>query len=450
MEKRILAAFIALLLFVVACKKDDDGEELVCDSTDTQLNNILNGLQGGKAALTLPASNDFQNIPQDPQNPLTSQKVALGKMLFHETGISTIPKMNAGERTYSCASCHHAPAGFQAGIAQGIGEGGSGYGTHGGGRVNDQNWPVDSLDVQPIRTPTTLNVAYQKVLLWNGQFGGTGPNVGTESQWTVGSPKEANNLGYEGAEIQAIAGLKVHRLEIDQGFFTANGYASLFQQAFPGLSGTNLYTSENAGLAVAAYERTLLPNEAPFQRWLQGESDAMTESQKQGAMVFFNKGNCVSCHNGPALNSMEFHAIGMKDLDGPGFYGTTGAAADATNKGRGGFTGVSSEEYQFKVPQLYNLSDSPFYGHGGNFTSIKAVIDYKNAAQSENSNVPATQLATGFQPLNLSDSEVTALVDFLENALHDPNLNRYVPDNLPSGNCFPNADAQSKIDLNCP
>lgn len=79
---------------------------------------------------------------------------------------------------------------------------------------------------------------------------------------------------------------------------------------------------------------------------------------------------------------MEFHAIGMKD------YPTSGnalihnvKAGSAEFKGRGGFTGKSEDMYKFKVPQLYNLSDSPFYGHGSSLTNIEAVLKYKNLAK---------------------------------------------------------------------
>ena len=445
--KTKLLLFLLVAVIVAACSKDDDDEPVA--TSDETLNKLLNGLPGGKSSFILPLSNDLPSIPQDPNNPLTAQKIELGRLLFHETGLGSTPKLSVGMSTYSCASCHHAGAGFQAGIQQGIGEGGMGFGVAGEGRVNDPNWPIDSLDVQPIRTPSALNVAFQQAVLWNGQFGAVGPNVGTEANWTPGTPKEVNNLGYEGAETQAIAGLKVHRMMVSEPLITSLGYKPMFDQVFGSFPTSDRYTNETAGLAIAAYERSITATEAPFQQWLQGETGAMTEAQKQGAIIFFGSGGCASCHNGPALNSMEFHGLGMNDLDGPGVYGTTGASADEANRGRGGFTGNSSDDYKFKVPQLYNLKDSPFMGHGGNFNSVLEVVQYKNAGQAENSNVPSSQIAAEFTPLNLTDAEVASLVDFIENALFDPNLDRYVPGSVYSGNCIPNADAQSMTDLGC-
>jgi cytochrome c peroxidase len=105
--------------------------------------------------------------------------------------------------------------------------------------------------------------------------------------------------------------------------------------------------------------------------------------------------------------------------------------------------------YKFKVPQLYNLKDSPFYGHGGTLRSIREVITYKNEAVPQKTTVPAAQLAEDFVPLGLTDQEIDALVAFIENALYDPNLDRYVPETLPTGQCFPNADPMSQEDLGC-
>jgi cytochrome c peroxidase len=120
---------------------------------------------------------------------------------------------------------------------------------------------------------------------------------------------------------------------------------------------------------------------------------------------------------------------------------------DGAHKGRGGFTKKAEDMYKFKVPQLYNLKDSPFYGHGASFSSIREVVEYKNNGIKENMNVADEQLSPEFKPLNLSEEEISQITIFLENALRDPELHRYVPKSLPSGLGFPNNDQQSRIDL---
>lgn len=449
MHKTLIAALAVLLTFS-SCKKDDPVEE--APSIDQELTETLEDISrsGGLAFFQMPAADDYDQIPQDPANPLTEVKVELGKLLYHETGIARNPRDMAGLGTYSCASCHFASAGFQAGRHQGIGEGGQGFGFNGESRDKSEAYNVLNVDVQPIRSPTTLNSAYQIAMLWNGQFGAKGINANTEYAWTAGTPKAVNHLGFHGVETQAIAGLSVHRqLEDTSDVSDLANYKALFDAAFPERPENERYNRVAAGLAIAAYERTLLANEAPFQRWLRGDMDAMNALEKEGALVFFGKGQCGNCHTGPALNSMEFHGIGLGDLmDCPEEVLLTSVNAPE-HLGRGGFTNRAEDMYKFKVPQLYNLKDSPFYGHGGTLRSIREVITYKNEAVPQKTTVPAAQLAEDFVPLGLTDQEIDALVAFIENALYDPNLDRYVPETLPTGQCFPNADPMSQEDLGC-
>lgn len=425
------------------CKDD---EQLFTDSLEEELQMLIQQSHpDGKSAFILPASNDFSNIPQDPNNPINDVKVLLGKQLFHETGIGLNPMVESAEGTFSCASCHFAEAGFQANRFQGIGEGGEGFFLRGPGSSH----AINQLDVQPIRTPTAMNGAYQDVMLWNGQFGGTGTNAGTEANWTPDTPKENNNLGFQGLETQAIAGLGVHRLVIDQDFLEANNYIDLFEAAYPDLPAEEKVTTVTAALAIAAYERTLLANQSPWQRYLRGQEGILSDEEKMGAIVFFGKGDCVSCHNGPSLASMSFHAIGMNDLDQlpEETFGTM--PENVENRGRAGFTGNDEDLYKFKTPQLYNLTDSPFYGHGSSFNSIRDVVVYKNTGIAENGRVPSDRLSPEFQPLNLSAEEIDHLTLFLERSLHDDNLLRYAPQALLSGNCFPNSDDASRLDREC-
>lgn len=442
---------LSLVLTWTSCQKDI--QETEDANTDGLLQKTLaDAAPGNKGSehFRLPDEGEFFRIPQDPGNPLNAYKIALGKLLFHETALGLNPRMKDQGQTFSCASCHHADAGFQAGIAQGIGEGGWGFGRHGEMRLLNPACPIDSADVQAIRSPSALNVAFQELMLWNGQFGATGQNKGTDSRWTAGTPKETNKLGYMGVETQAIAGQNVHRMKADPNMLKAYPeYQRLFDRAFPELPAAQRISRVTVGLAIAAYERTLLANQAPFQKWLRGSATAMTEQQKIGAVLFFGKAGCANCHNGPALNSMEFHAYGMDNLEN----GKYGAIQVSENKpehlGRGGFTGNPDDNYKFKVPQLYNLKQAHFLGHGSSFQSVRQVVEYKNNGVAQNRKVPASQLSAQFKPLGLSASEVEALTDFIENALYDPSLDRYVPKTLPSGMCFPNNDMASRRDKGC-
>jgi len=426
---------------------------------DTELDEILLVVSGGdgRSFFMLPSSNQFEAIPQDPKNQLTRHKARLGELLYHETALGVMNVRPEGRETYACASCHFAEAGFMANLPQGMGEGGWGFGVVGEARGFQPQYDSnpDMPDCQPIRTPTVLNSAYQELMLWNGQFGGIGDNLGTEDKWTAGTPLESNFLGMHGVETQAHGGLMAHRMkdvELSRIHSIAR-YRTMFRLAFPG--DPTPINRLNVALAIAAYERTVLANDAPFQDWLRGKKNAMTQAGKRGAILFFGKAGCVSCHTGPALNSMTFYALGMNDLDGAWDMARVnldpfgGTVPDATRKGRGGFTGRAEDEYKFKTPQLYNLVDSPFYGHGASFATVREVVEYKNAAIAQNAIVPTGQLASQFQELALSPREMVDLVAFLENALYDPRLLRYVPNKLPSGNCLPVNDEQARLDLGC-
>lgn len=436
-----------LSMMLISCSDDDPME--IESGLDQELTDAINTApnSSGVSSFILPERNDFNSIPQDPRNNLTPTKILLGQLLFHETAFATGGEFPELAGTYSCASCHHVAAGFQAGVGQGIGEGGRGFGIRGETRHHDVSFAEAMIDVQPLRTPSAMNIAYQTNILWNGQFGATALNTGTESLWPEGTPIAVNKLGYEGTEIQAIAGYGVHRHKFDAASIEANGYKNLFDAAFSDVPEADRYDVEFAGLAVAAYERTILSNRAPFQNWLRGNRNAMTEAEKRGAILFFGKGQCSSCHNGPSLAAMEFHAIGMNDFnpDEVSNY----VIGDASSKGRGSFTKNANDDFKFKVPQLYNLTDSPFYGHGASFNTVRDVVEYKNLAIAQNSGVPASQLSSRFVPLNLTPEEITDLVTFIENGLYDPDLFRYVPDRVLSGACFPNNDEQSRTDLGC-
>lgn len=452
MKKQYLYYSIALCsILFQSCQDEADiiGENTAQpNELDVQLEEALLNASGGVGKEHYLFPTDLAGIPQDPRNPLTAAKVALGKLLYHETGMATNPKLEEGRFSYSCASCHHAQGGFQACLPQGISEGGRGFGLHGEGRFPNPNYSVTQLDIQPIRTPSALNIAYQTNILWNGQFGGTHLNEGTEASWAAGSPKVWNHLGYEGTETQAIAGIIVHRLGMTESLFQGTEYKDLYHAAFGNLDADTLMSNVYTGLAIAAYERTLLATEAPFQKWLSGNVSALSNKEKEGAILFFGKAECFNCHNGPALNSMDFYALGMSKLDGTGVY-LSDPDHEAANLGRGGFTNVEEDNYKFKVPQLYNLIQSKFYGHGGNFHSVEDVVRYKNKAVSENAQVPASQLAAGFHPLNLSNSEIDVITAFIEYGLYDRNLTRYVPASIPSGFCFPNNDSKAAHELGC-
>ena len=442
--KKVLLGAIGFILLLQSCSSDELQNPL-----DVELEKSIKKTSptGHLDHFILPDPTDYNSIPQEPDNPLTDLKVELGKMLFYETGLALDPKYPQSKSTYSCSSCHIPEAGFMPGRAQGIADGGAGFGLNGEGRSKYFFYNDDEPDVQGTRALNVMNVAFTPNTTWSGQFGGNDNNAGTQDVWE--GLTEVNHLGLLGLESQNIEVLSLHRMIINKGVVDSLGYKPYFDAVFGSYPEENRYTTLTTSFALSAYLRTLISNEAPFQRWLKGEKSALSDQEKNGAILFFGKAGCYKCHNGKPLNNpSQFLAVGVNDLYETGLAINTDID-DKRNLGRGGFTKKQEDFYKFKVPQLYNMSETPFFFHGSSKRSLHDVVEYFNKAEPENARVPANQIAPQFRPLNLTEDEINNLVLFLDKSLHDHNMRRYVPEKVLSGNCFPNNDQQSKSDLGC-
>lgn len=443
---RIRFLLIALTtLSVFGCVRDEAVSNLDADLERTLLrlseNNSLDDYR-------LPNEKALAAIPAGVGNPLTPEKVELGKMLFFETALGRDALQDNMNRTFSCASCHVPEAAFTAGSTQGIADGGVGFGNFGSGRRMADNYEEHEIDAQGARPLSMLGVAYVTNSMWAGRFGAHGANAEVEEVWGVHDPAtEVNHLGLDGLEAQNIEGTIVHRMSTDEYLLDTLGYRRLFDRAFPDFVGDARYGRVAMSFALSAYLRTLLPTKAPWQEWLNGDSDALTDQQKRGAQVFFGKGGCYRCHNGPALNGNTFHAIGVNDLSDIG--GLRTSTDDPRNLGRGDFTRREEDMYKFKVPQVYNVKDMPFYFHGSSYSNLRDVVEYFNQGIPENNRVDPRNISEFFHPLNLTDQEVDDLTEFLAEGLYDPDLKRYAPDAVLSGNCMPNNDSASRADIGC-
>ncbi|MBK8242664.1 MAG: hypothetical protein IPK88_04500 [Saprospiraceae bacterium] len=448
MKKVYLIILVCSIAYFLACK--EDVTELTIDS-NLESAIIKHSKTGSLSDYIMPSSIDYKSLPnQDPNNPVTAEKVALGKLLFFETGLAQDAKQSVSLNTYSCSSCHVPEKSFTAGRFQGIADGGVGFGFLGEGRSKNVNYQGSEVDAQGARPLPTINLTYVRNALWSGAFGARGMNVGTESAWgIVDSLTSINHKGFEGLEANNTRALFVHRQVINKDLMTKLGLKDKFDSAFPDVPESERYVPQMASNAIAAYFRTVLTNEAPFQEWLKGNKKAMTLQQKRGAELFFGKAACINCHNSPSFNNQRFAAVGVKNLFQSGHEIFRTDVNDARNKGRGGFTLRDEDLYKFKVPQLYNLKGIGFYFHGASKNSLREVIEYFNEAKGENPDVPAERLDPQFKPLNLTNTEIDDLLEFLENGLYDDNLVRYKPYFTQSGFCFPNNDPQSKKDMGC-
>jgi cytochrome c peroxidase len=450
MNSRLFPALgLCALLIIMSCQQDSEIAEDIPASLDKQLMDALISASpnGRFFHFILADENKLEFLPnQEAANPITKEKVRLGKFLFFDTGLAQDAIDSSCYETYSCATCHIPESGFLPGRKQGIADGAHGFGYRGSVREQLNFYSEADLDAQGVRPLSVLNVAYMTNTLWSGLFGATHVNEGTEALWE-GPLAEVNHNGYIGLESQNIEGVKLHRMSLNQHVLDDFGYRALFDDAFPEVPEEERYSDETISFALGAYLRTILTTQAPFQKYLRGDRASMSDNQKKGALLFFGKARCFRCHNSPALSGMTFHALGTKDLYAQGGLNTS--ESDPRNLGRGLFTKNADDYYQFKVPQLYNLKDYKTFFHGSSKETLEEVLAFKIKAQSENEQVAQDKLSPIFQPLDLNQEEQQSILDFLTDALYDPGYSRFVPSTLPSGHCFPNNDARSKAELGC-
>jgi cytochrome c peroxidase len=282
-----------------------------------------------------------RTVPSPPDNPTTSAKAALGKQLFFDPRLS-------GDNTMSCASCHLPEKAFADGHRRGRGR---------DGKTLMRN------------TPSLLNVGFKSELLWDGRV----RTLEQQALIPLADPNEMNqDLTELEKELRAIP-----------------GYAEQFQKVF----GQEV-RMEGIAKALAAFERTLVTKPSPFDRYLQGNSDALSAEAKRGLELFAGEANCVACHRGPLLSDGEYYRV----------------VVSAEDEGRGAVTG-EADRGRFRTPPLRNVANTAPYMHDGSQQSLHQVVEfYLRGVPAHASTEPALDVAP---LLGVSYSEIGSLVSFL-------------------------------------
>lgn len=227
------------------------------------------GVLASRAPYRRPAA-----IPFPVDNPYSRAKAELGRLLFFDPILS-------GAGTRSCASCHAPSLAWSDGkpraVALGDGE-------------------------MQLRTPTLIDVAWIDRLGWDGKF-----RTLESVAFTPITAKENMDL----PEAEAVARLAARP-----------DYAAAFAEAFPdqpaGPDGRSSVTPARIEQALATFERLLIAEPAPFDRWVEGGENAISPAAKRGFNLFVGKANCAACHSGPAFTDGSFHDIGTARGDDVG------------------------------------------------------------------------------------------------------------------------------------
>ena len=262
----------------------------------------------------------FAPLPQamvSEKNPITPEKVKLGKILFYETRISV-------DGTVSCARCH--PIGLYAadGLKKSIG---------------------NNCRINPRNAPTLLNTAGQISAHWIGNR----VDVEDQARQSVTGPPSFGMPSNEAVEAK-LRGIP--------------GYTELFKKAFPGESSP--VTVDNFAKAVGAFERTLV-TPSRFDSYLKGDPTALKEQEKRGLKVFMDA-DCGTCHSSPYVGGQMYQKFGFLE---PYWKFTK---SDPIDEGRYVVTKNEADKYVFKVPILRNVAKTAPYFHDGSVDKLEEAV----------------------------------------------------------------------------
>lgn len=269
----------------------------------------------------------FKPIPEKPPalpgNPATSAKVELGKMLYFD------PRLSASH-AISCNSCHDLGRG-------GVDEQSTSIGHH---------WQRGGRNA-----PTVLNAVFNTAQFWDGRA----KNLEEQAGGPMVNPVE-------------MASPKAHVAQQLKGI---PGYRVAFAKAFPG--DKDPVTLANAEKAIAVFEATLITPNAPFDRFLRGQANALTDEQKAGLALFMDKG-CSSCHNGINVGGGMYAPFGV--IEKP-----AAELLPPDDKGRFAVTGTPSDAFVFKVPTLRNIALTRPYFHTGKSWDLRQAVAVMGTSQ---------------------------------------------------------------------
>jgi cytochrome c peroxidase len=269
----------------------------------------------------------FKPVPTVPpeikDNLVTPEKTELGKMLFFEPRLSK-------SGTISCNSCHNLSMGGDDNLPTSVGHG----------------WQKG-----PRNSPTVLNAVFNVAQFWDGR---------------------AEDLKAQAkGPIQAGVEMANHPPVVVETLKSMPDYVARFRAAFP--DEADPVTFDNVARAIEVYEATLITPDAPFDRYLKGDTTALNELERAGLRTFMNKG-CMSCHSGVNFGGQAYYPFGVikkpgADILPPG------------DRGRFAVTNTASDDYVFRAAPLRNIALTAPYFHSGQVWSLEEAVAVMSSSQ---------------------------------------------------------------------
>jgi cytochrome c peroxidase len=305
---------------------------------------------------TLPAGlAGYEAMPIPADNPMTPDKVALGRQLFFDERLSI-------DGSRSCYSCHVCEHGLTDGLPKAVGA---------------DNKPLTR------NTPTLWNIGYHKEFYWDGRSDSLEKQA--MAAWKGG------NMGV-GERISEIVA-KINALQ---------DYRSQFQKVFQ-----NDATAENMMKAIAAFERTIIGGNTPWDRWRAGDQSALSQSAYRGWNIFQGI-KCNNCHDGILFTDQQYHNIGI------------GMDQSVVDIGRYEVTKRQEDYGAFKTPTLRDIAKSGPYFHDGSAKTLEEAVDVMLAGGKPNEFIDKKNL----QPKRVLPEQREDLLNFLRSLTVDCMLSK--------------------------
>jgi cytochrome c peroxidase len=307
-------------------------------------------------------------VPQPKNNKLTPARIELGKLLYFDTRLSK-------DNTISCATCHSPYRGWT--------------------DVNPTSKAVGFKGrVGPRNSPVVLNTAFQRHQFWDGRA----------------KSLEEQALGPIQADVEMNMSLK----ELVPKLKAIKGYAPLFEKAYP----KEGITPQTIAKAIASFERTVISPDAPFDKWVRGDKNAMSKEEQEGFALFKGKAHCADCHDGWNFTDGSFQNIGLNDGE------LKGKELGRYNvKHRAAWYGV------FKTPTLRDVVKSYPYFHDGSVKTLKEATVICSMGGRYEHNVK--NKSDVMVDRRLTPQEVDKIVLFMKKALTSPDLKIEIPTKFP-------------------
>lgn len=415
------ALSLCLLVFIAGCDKDESPTQAP-ETEDLRTRFELQTLG---------------SIPYPPDNPPRQERIALGRLLFYDPILG-------GEKDVACGTCHHPDFAFA--DRRQFGAGTSGYGLGPGRIVSRSLVSGDPIQLEPRNTPTVFNTAFNADASGSASYLGfqfmDGRVRGLEQQSVkpITSRVEMRGDAYPGSDEHAAA---VSLDSVVARLRAVPEYITRFRDAFPedtiAKPGAAIIDSVNFGRAIAAFERELVTRNSAYDRYVNGDDEALSSVQKKGLELFFTKAQCAECHSGPMFSDFSFVVQGVPQ------EGTGKKVIPGDDTGREEHTGNNADRYAFRTLSLRNIELTPPYMHDGVFETLEEVVRFYNEGGTpRHPGVTDAMLdarlkdtAGNAEHLGLTDEEIDALVEFMK-SLTDPGsaLTPFlmtVPARVPSG-----------------